>query len=157
MVGVSIRLALALGLHLRNEDPGADVAKKEMLSRTWWSLHSIECLVSSITGRPPVLSNEDCTVPLPKAFPDESQPSSKRRPYAYSNLPSEERNSGTGNLAGSDGFLTGSINISLLTQRVLTGLYAPRTAAHAWQVSSSQSLLFHGAPRFFYGTILGLP
>lgn len=141
MVGISIRLGLALGLHLRNEDPGADTLKKEMLLRTWWSLHSIECLVSSITGRPPVIANEDCTVPLPKILPGEQHHLSKgfRRPSRTSGHGSSDESSVAGSSTSGDAvgqYLAGNIKISLLTQRVLTGLYAPRTAVHSWQVRS---------------------
>ncbi|KAF2844188.1 hypothetical protein T440DRAFT_484375 [Plenodomus tracheiphilus IPT5] len=66
MIGLSIRFALALGLHLRNEDPTLDDTKRERLVQTWWCLHSIECLVCSITGRPSVIASEDCTISLPK-------------------------------------------------------------------------------------------
>jgi hypothetical protein len=130
MIGISIRLALALGLHLRNEDPAADTTKKEMLLRTWWSLHSIECLVSSITGRPPIISNSDCTVPLPAASLDD-EPASKRRP---STLSRSHETSQTCSSTGSDEYLVSTIKLELLTQKLLTSLYAPRTASRSWQV-----------------------
>lgn len=142
MVGVSIRLALALGLHLRNEDPVADTTKKEMLLRTWWSLHSVECLVSSITGRPPIISNEDCTVPLPAAIIDNQQPASKRRPSGLANPRSQETSSQNSSSASSDGYLVSIIKIELLTQRVLTSLYAPRTAAGSWLVRRTETWIF---------------
>jgi hypothetical protein len=131
MIGVSIRLALALGLHLRNEDPAADAAKKEMLLRTWWSLHSIECLVSSITGRPPIISNSDCTVPLPGANFDDDKPASKRRPPGLSK---SHESSQTSSSIGSDEYLVSTLKLELLTQKLLTSLYAPRTASRSWQV-----------------------
>lgn len=130
MIGVSIRLALALGLHLRNEDPATNATKKEMLLRTWWGLHSIECLVSSITGRPPIISNSDCTVPLPAASLDD-EPHSKRQP---SSLPKSHESSQPGSSAGSDEYFISMIKLELLTQELLTSLYAPRTASRSWQV-----------------------
>ena len=142
MIGVSIRLALALGLHLRNEDPGADASKKEMLSRTWWSLYSIECLVNAITGRPPIISNEDCTVPLPRVLPGEMQPVSKRRSSKHASRFSSERSPRTSSSESADTYLVSTINIALLMQRVLTGLYAPRTASHSWQVCHIRSFFF---------------
>ncbi|KAF1925796.1 uncharacterized protein M421DRAFT_231773 [Didymella exigua CBS 183.55] len=152
MVGISIRLALALGLHLRNEDPAADSTKKEMLLRTWWSLHSIECLASSITGRPPIISNEDCTVPLPAANVGDKQPASKRRVSNLANSRSQEASSQIGNSVGSDEYLVNTIKIELLTQRVLTSLYAPRTAARSWQVCHTETLVFS-----VHQTLKGLP
>jgi hypothetical protein len=142
MIGISIRLALALGLHLRNEDPNADKTKKEMLLRTWWSLHSIECLVSSITGRPPVIANKDCTVPLPKVLPGEHEQASRsfRRPSKRSNHGSpKSTKSSDSNDAGH--YLIGTINIALITQKVLTSLYAPRTAVNSWQVCSLGTII----------------
>lgn len=146
MIGVSIRLALALGLHLRNEDPATDITKKEMLLRTWWSLHSIECLVSSITGRPPIISNSDCTVPLPTASLDD-EPSSKRRP---SSLPRSYESSQVGSSADSDEYLLSMIKLELLTQELLTSLYAPRTASRSWQVGHLCLQAFYGYQRLDY-------
>ena len=65
MIGISIRYAIAVGMHVRNDDPSASPEKKDILAQTWWGLHSVECLLSSMTGRPYVLSDEHCTVPLP--------------------------------------------------------------------------------------------
>ncbi|XPS68919.1 hypothetical protein M3J09_001199 [Ascochyta lentis] len=135
MAGISIRLALALGLHLRNEDPNADEASKEMLLRTWWSLHNIECLVSSITGRPPVIANQDCTAPLPGILPGELRYASEgfRRPSKKKTHESAEQRSHATSSRDAGRYLHGTISISSLTQRVLTELYAPRTAVHSWQ------------------------
>ncbi|KAF2625798.1 hypothetical protein BU25DRAFT_345214 [Macroventuria anomochaeta] len=133
MVGVSIRLALALGLHLRNEDPRADTTKKEMLLRTWWSLHSIECLLSSITGRPPIISSEDYTVPLPGGISTKQRPASKRQPSSLVSQKIQEESSSASSSNDADDYLISTIDISLLTQRVLASLYAPRTAVRSWQ------------------------
>jgi len=143
MVGVSIRLAMALGLHVRNEDPSADANKKEMLLRIWWSLHAIECLVSSITGRPPTISNSECTVPLPAASLEHEQPLSKRRP---SGVPSQRsyESSQTSSSAGSDEYLVNTTKIEVLTQKLLASLYAPRTASRSWQVCYLCIQTLHG-------------
>lgn len=66
MIGLSLRSALAVGLHLRNTDKSASAGKKNVLMRTWWGLHSIESLISATTGRPCVIAAEDCTVLLPQ-------------------------------------------------------------------------------------------
>lgn len=139
MVGISIRLAMALGLHLRNEDHTADTTKKEMLLRTWWSLHGIECLVSSITGRPPVIELEDCTVPLPRVLPGERPGKSKysRRPSKKSNQRSPEQVSQNSGSTEAGQYFRDSVAISILTQKIMTALYAPRTAVQSWQVCLS--------------------
>src|SRR3954464_7722557 len=71
MIGLSIRFAMSLGLHLRNEDLKATPAYKEELARIWWSLHAIECVLSAATGRPWVVGKENCTVPAPRHLPEE--------------------------------------------------------------------------------------
>lgn len=138
MIGLSMRLAMALGLHLRNEDPTQNDAKREPLIQTWWCLHSIECLVSSITGRPPVIAPEDCTVSLPKmqsrttvADVGTARPSSRRRTdhNVSSSNPSLEGEFRSG--AAGQYFLHYT-DITLISQRALLTLYSPRTAAQSW-------------------------
>lgn len=64
-VGIAVRSAYSLGLHLRNEDPSASLAKRETLSRKWWSLYSLEHLLSTVTGRPSMIAASPCTAPVP--------------------------------------------------------------------------------------------
>lgn len=132
-IGLSIRTAMSLGLHLRNEVPGTDTSKKETLEKTWWSLHLIETLVSSITGRPPTISIEDTTVPLPKGPPSDEQPASKRDTAQMS----ERRQSSTASSTNRDKYLVDNLTIALLTQRAMSSLYSPRTATKSWQVRVS--------------------
>lgn len=143
MIGVSIRIAMSLGLHLRNEVPGADTSKKETLIRTWWSLHSIECLVSSITGRPPIIPNEDSTVPLPKGSDTDREPSTKRTTSSRARFESSEESSRVSSSARAQDYLTSTLTIAILTQKVLSGLYAPRTAVQSWQVWSHRQAFFY--------------
>ncbi|KAH7551505.1 hypothetical protein BM1_09821 [Bipolaris maydis] len=142
MIGVSIRLALALGLHLRNENTALDDSKKEPLVRTWWCLHAIECLVSSITGRPPVIGHEDCTVSLPRSNlgPPNQDNSSSRQPSrvrtSYESPQSSARSITPQSDRGTDdsSYLVAYINLNLISQKVLLSLYSPRTAARSWEV-----------------------
>lgn len=146
MIRVSIRLALALGLHLRNEDPKAEESRKESLVRTWWSLHSIESLVSAITGRPPVIALEDCTVSLPRNLPGEQMDSrdplenSARRDTGCIS-PQTSRGSQTSESGqrdpGRDHYLINHTNITIISQKALLELYSPRTAARSWEVCIS--------------------
>lgn len=134
MIGISIRLALSLGLHLRNEDPTAEKSKRESLIMTWWSLHAIECLVSSITGRPPIVAVEDCTVSFPTTTLNEQSSTSERsatrmRRNSYSSTITENRN------------FVAHIKIALISQKGLLNLYSPRTAAHSWEVSVRPDVL----------------
>jgi hypothetical protein len=143
MIGLSIRLALALGLHLRNEDPSLDEDKREPLTRTWWCLHSIECLVSSITGRPPVIGNEDCTVTLPQSTGraqsrDSSafrQTSRLRTSYGSPQTTTSSKNSDSSSRSIDEShYLLTHINLTLISQKVLMTLYSPRTAIQSWEV-----------------------
>ncbi|KAI8938874.1 hypothetical protein NX059_004733 [Plenodomus lindquistii] len=147
MIGLSMRLALALGLHLRNEDPTLNDAKREPLVRTWWCLHSIECLLSSITGRPPVVAAEDCTVSLPKptsrtAGVDSRHGTRRRTDYGSPsfNAATEE---GSASAAESRYFLN-RIHVTLISQRVLLSLYSPRTAAQNWVYVQKQVTVLLG-------------
>ena len=157
MIGISIRLALALGLHLRNEDPTAGESRKETLVHTWWSLHSIESLVSTITGRPPVVAFEDCTVPLPHSLPGEHSNSARtggqtsRRRTEYES-PQSTRTSNmsehSGQAPSQRYYFTGHIKIILLSQKALFELYSPRTAIRSWEVRTRIHHLYR--PRVIY-------
>ncbi|KAK7177770.1 hypothetical protein PSPO01_16178, partial [Paraphaeosphaeria sporulosa] len=52
VAGLALRFAIALGLHVRIEDPSASRAKREALVRVWWSLYYLERQLTIITGRP---------------------------------------------------------------------------------------------------------
>lgn len=140
MIGISIRLALALGLHLRNDDPNLPLSKKETILRTWWTLHAIECQLSAITGRPCVLSHEDCTVALPMNLSEETPgPSSP----IDSTLPTQNTEASPTPASGSASeksrrlqhprsYLDAHLNIGLIIQKLLSALYSPRTAQYSW-------------------------
>lgn len=143
MIGISIRLALALGLHLRNEDPTASESRKETLIHTWWSLHSIECLVSTITGRPPVVAFEDCTVPLPHSLPGEQsdsanssrQATKRRMDHDSSRFAGGTHTSESGRQPSTQSrYLFGHIRVTLMAQKALIELYSPRIASKSWEV-----------------------
>ncbi|KAK7190378.1 hypothetical protein DPSP01_011545 [Paraphaeosphaeria sporulosa] len=141
MIGISIRLALALGLHLRNEDPNIPFSKKETILRTWWALHAIECQLSAITGRPCVLSHEDCTVALPQTLSEDlpspispinpTQPSWKKESSqtpASGSMSEESRI-----LQSPRSYLDAHLKIGLIMQKLLSELYSPRTAQFTWK------------------------
>ncbi|KAF2729595.1 hypothetical protein EJ04DRAFT_446943, partial [Polyplosphaeria fusca] len=135
LIGISLRFALAVGLHLRNENPSAALQRKEALVRTWWGLHSVETLLSTITGRPSIISDNDCTVPLPGLMPGEEgqvqleklirRSSQTTSPYGNSNR------SVAAPIIGS--YLDANVRINLITQKVLTRLYSPSVASESWE------------------------
>ncbi|UPX15864.1 uncharacterized protein EKO05_0006300 [Ascochyta rabiei] len=65
IIGAALRFAYTLGFHVRNEDPSATAWKRETLIRTWWSLYSLERTLSIVTGRPSMIVDSCCSVPLP--------------------------------------------------------------------------------------------
>lgn len=68
---MALRFAVALGLHVRNEDPSTSTPKRESLLRIWWALYSLDRQLSIITGRPSVVVDSCCSVPLPMPFPED--------------------------------------------------------------------------------------
>lgn len=139
VIGVALRSAYSLGLHVRNEDPAATTAKRETLVRTWWSLYSLERTLGIITGRPSIIVDSCCSVPLPIPLPEDrlsdeldsvyharkqstshhySNPSYDT-PVTPTNLKSFEANSGS--------YFKAVIQLSILTQNILTSLYSVGT------------------------------
>ncbi|EUC44072.1 hypothetical protein COCMIDRAFT_99156, partial [Bipolaris oryzae ATCC 44560] len=108
LIGVSLRHAIALGLHLRNTAIESVNLGQDTLTHTWWASYCIETLMNTIMGRPPVITDEYCTVPLP-TYESEKEASGKR-PYFISR-----------------------IEISRLTRKVQRYLYSPRTATQSWE------------------------
>lgn len=71
LCGSAVRGALALGLYLRNLGSCTSDISKEIRYRVWWSLYTVEHLLTVITGRPSCIVDSSCTTPLPVPF-DES-------------------------------------------------------------------------------------
>ncbi|KAL7770332.1 hypothetical protein CFE70_000265 [Pyrenophora teres f. teres 0-1] len=112
MVGIAMRSAFSLGLHIQDGNYSIPALKQQSMVRTWWSLHALESLLSSITGRPNIIPNEDITTPLPSAIPEIEVP---------------------GVTATADSrFLDADANLNLLTQQVISGLYTQRRSPPSW-------------------------
>ncbi|KGO38753.1 Transcription factor, fungi [Penicillium expansum] len=69
--GSAVRGALALGLHLRNVGASISDTSKEIRYRVWWSLYTLDHLLTIMTGRPSCVIDSSCTTPMPVPF-DES-------------------------------------------------------------------------------------
>ncbi|KAJ5211038.1 Transcription factor [Penicillium cf. griseofulvum] len=69
--GSAVRGALALGLHLRNVGASISDTSKEIRYRVWWSLYTLDHLLTIMTGRPSCIIDSSCTTPMPVPF-DES-------------------------------------------------------------------------------------
>ncbi|RYN18350.1 hypothetical protein AA0112_g11629 [Alternaria arborescens] len=83
---------------------------------TWWSLHSLESLLSSITGRPSIIPNEDITTPLPGVLASNQQQTQQRAATGTVNFD----------------FLDADTNLNLLTQQIISNLYTQRRSAPSW-------------------------
>jgi hypothetical protein len=146
MIGISLRFALAVGLHLRNDDPSASPFVKESLSQLWWSINSIESQVCALIGRPCIIPNDECTVPLPTAIPERR--SRRSGPHQMRSLPRMD----SGVTTASDGssssdtanrgetvtimptsFLQARIKITIIMQKTLSKLYRPRISTRLWE------------------------
>ncbi|EDU41093.1 conserved hypothetical protein [Pyrenophora tritici-repentis Pt-1C-BFP] len=113
MVGIAMRSAFSLGLHIQDGNYSIPALKQQSMVRTWWSLHALESLLSSITGRPNIIPNEDITTPLPSAIPEVQVP---------------------GVIATANSrFLDADSNLNLLTQRAISGLYTQRRSPPSWE------------------------
>ncbi|KAF1924635.1 uncharacterized protein M421DRAFT_71819, partial [Didymella exigua CBS 183.55] len=145
IIGIALRSAYTLGLHVRNTDPSATAAKRETLVRTWWSLYSLERTLSIVTGRPSIIVDSFCSVPLPMPVNEEqitdqleaafrmrksSSTSIILTPHTWSSgaidpshalvgLSTTEANSGS--------FLKAAVQLSSILQSVLTSLYTAST------------------------------
>jgi hypothetical protein len=136
MVGVSIRHAQASGFHLRNEDPSVLLSKKKSMAQTWWALYSIECFLTSITGRPRVISRRDCTVPLLSSFMEERTKTTdfmqETRNLHNGSVPQGIPESTTKS-AGSESFLDAWTTLSFIQHKILSKVYSARTAINPWE------------------------
>src|SRR5436190_22445401 len=64
-VGLAVRHATALALHLRNEAKSLPDVEKELRIRIWWSLYNLERFVAEFSGRPTCVWNKDVSTPFP--------------------------------------------------------------------------------------------
>jgi len=64
LVGLAIRNATCLGLHLRAVDSALSQVELEERARLWYSLYSLEVAMSEVLGNPPLTSLDYTTVPV---------------------------------------------------------------------------------------------
>ena len=144
-MGIALRSAYALGLHVRNEDPSANSTKRESLVQIWWSLYSLERTLSIITGRPSIVVDSYCSVPLPMTNPEQRMPEETTAAFAnvgkatgsHSAAFPVSSNVTTNSPLTPMGFGTIKINqgsyfravvqLSIITQNILTSLYSAGT------------------------------
>ncbi|KAH6362249.1 hypothetical protein HBI34_179430 [Parastagonospora nodorum] len=146
MIGMSLRHAQAAGLHLRNENASMPLEKKKAISHTWWALHSIECIITSITGRPRVVDEKDCTTPLPKRFSEVNSRRKKPSTAAFRSRPGSTTSASpttsdqphenvepTDKVISLDTFLDSWIHLDIIQHSILSTLYSAGAAVHSWK------------------------
>ncbi|KAE8167946.1 hypothetical protein BDV40DRAFT_284434 [Aspergillus tamarii] len=70
--GLSMRSAITMGIHLRNESPDVSPISKENRYWVWWALYTLDITLCLKTGRGPSVNTEFITAPLPLPFGDEA-------------------------------------------------------------------------------------
>jgi len=77
-IGLALRMAISLGLHQEVDDPGMDIIEREHRRRVWWSVYSMDRIISVKSGNPISIHDEDIDVawpsPIPGLDPDLSPP-----------------------------------------------------------------------------------
>lgn len=146
-----MRFGFSLGLHIRNEDRSATAVKKEILSRMWWAVYSLDRSLSAITGRPSIGAEIYCSTSLPLPIsaadideatieakfglppkwasvhvrPESDRAHSTGASTGTPNLSSEPANGGT--------FLTSTVKLGMLSNDVIAQLYSPNLATKSWK------------------------
>lgn len=117
MIGISVRFAIALGLHLRNDNAYTPQARKLLLSRIWLAITTLESLISSLTGRERLTTREQRNGAMPEMTACELENCSVHN--------ASERGGGSSEVCPS--YLGVSVAIDVIEHEVLSRLYPPRT------------------------------
>ncbi|KAJ5220868.1 uncharacterized protein N7469_009755 [Penicillium citrinum] len=70
-IGIAIRSAVAIGLNRRVESDNIVHLSKEIRYRVWWALFMLDTLLCVVTGRPPTITENFRTTPLPLPYREE--------------------------------------------------------------------------------------
>jgi hypothetical protein len=68
-IGLALRMAISLGLHREVDDPAMDLVEREHRRRVWWSVYSMDRIISVKSGNPVSIHDEDIDVGFPSPFP----------------------------------------------------------------------------------------
>ncbi|KAF2636492.1 hypothetical protein P280DRAFT_473040 [Massarina eburnea CBS 473.64] len=118
VVGMALRFSQSLGLHVRNEDPSTTLPRREVLVRIWWSIYYLDRHLSVITGRPSVIVDGSCSVPLPIPFAEGDMSEEMGTPDS----------SGGSRIDANEGsFIRAIAQMGIITQSILSGLYSAGT------------------------------
>ncbi|KAJ9641099.1 hypothetical protein H2199_005767 [Coniosporium tulheliwenetii] len=153
LCGLAARDAIALGLHIRNEDPNIDHFKRETRIRMWWSLYTLDRLVTVISGRPSAVRDDECSVPFPlpikedhlATFFAETPTSDPPRSHGLEDLRRKSSDAEavpprlyyiTGGPQAvrviTDHFLKSHVELAVITGKLITELYTASSGERSW-------------------------
>jgi hypothetical protein len=115
------------------------------LANTWWALHSIECILTSITGRPRIIAGNDCTVPLPSNGNTVKGDRKQKEKIRSESSSVPDWVAGTGlpreTAMDLDQFSKAYTELDILQHKSLSNLYSARTAIQSWQHMQEEILM----------------
>ncbi|EXJ96272.1 hypothetical protein A1O1_01398 [Capronia coronata CBS 617.96] len=82
-IGLALRMAISLGLHQEVDDPGMDMGEREHRRRVWWSVYSMDRILSVKSGNPVSIHDEDIDVNMPSPIPGVDRDPSPPRVLAH--------------------------------------------------------------------------
>ncbi|ETI22146.1 hypothetical protein G647_06219 [Cladophialophora carrionii CBS 160.54] len=157
LIGLAIRNATCLGLHLRAVDSALSQVQLEERARLWFSLYSLEVAMSEVLGKPPLTSLEYTTVPVEllksasvKDSPSDTETDDTRRLWLdFLRRRRDTSQTMRGGQVPWQNFqfigygpplqhISSRARLSIISNRVMTQLYMPKLS-HSW--SSMQKII----------------
>ena len=93
-LGLAIRCAQALGMHLQNVTPKLTDIEIDFRARIWYSIISLERVMTGVTGRPSMVREKDCSIPLPSLNYQDPLLAAARNQDQFQDMPSMDRRTG---------------------------------------------------------------
>lgn len=72
-IGMALRMAISLGLHQEVTGTDLDKCALEHRRRVWWSIYSLDRIVSVKSGNPLTIQDEDIGIAMPSQLPNEPE------------------------------------------------------------------------------------
>ena len=116
--------------------------RRKTLAQMWWALNSIECAITTITGRPRAIYSQDCTVPPPGTVGTEMQRDSRENTTSNLSAVSSGVSLASASSAGEtnvDAFDVAYVALDIIMDKILSGLYSARKSVKSW--SSAQKMI----------------